>query len=81
MILDHLKLFVVDEADKENFQYGAYTKFGDKEKELAIGRKVFRIIHKEFEECLKEVLRFYKIYEYDLMTEEGKEYLIERGSL
>ena len=23
----------------------------------------------------------HKIYEYDLMTEEGKEYLIERGSL
>lgn len=56
------KFFELLRLHRENVSDQNYTKFGKTGMELSQGRKVFRVIHKEFEECYTEIKRFHKIY-------------------
>lgn len=58
---------------RDNVSDQNYTKYGRKKFERFEGRKVFRLIHKEFEECYTEVKRFCKITkQYDFILDKQK---------
>src|SRR6218665_51512 len=62
------KFFELIKIHRENVSEQSYTKHGINGLEEAVGRKVFRVIHKELEECLKEVKRYRKIYNEEFIT-------------
>lgn len=56
------KFFDLIKLHRENVSDQTYTKFEKSVMQPNSSRKVFRMIHKEFEECFTEVKRFHKIY-------------------
>ncbi|TDE05819.1 putative phage abortive infection protein [Flavobacterium sandaracinum] len=62
------KFFDLIRLHRENISDQNYTKFGKTKMELSQGRKVFRVIYKEFEECYAEVKKFHKIYGENFLT-------------
>lgn len=78
------KFFELIRLHRENVTDQNYTKFGKTEMEKYQGRKVFRVIHKEFEECYTEIKRFHKIYGQSFMRNQYKNKLksiIEKNKL
>lgn len=58
---------------RDNVTEQSYIKYGNGKFETSSGRKVFRVIHKEFEECYAEVKRFCKITnQYDFILEKQR---------
>lgn len=62
------KFFELIKIHRENVSEQNYTKYGNSKMEMGVGRKVFRLLSKELEECLKEVFRYRKIYEEEFIT-------------
>lgn len=61
------KFFELIKIHRENVSEQVYTKFEINEMGTAVGRKVFRLMHRELEECIKEVFRYRKIYTQDFI--------------
>lgn len=78
------KFFELIRLHRENVTDQNYTKFGKTELEIYQGRKVFRVILKEFEECYTEIKRFHKIYGQNFIRNQYKNKLktiIEKNKL
>lgn len=62
------KFFELIKIHRENVSEQNYTKYDVDEMSTAQGRKVFRLMHRELEECINEVLRYRKMYTNDFIT-------------
>jgi hypothetical protein len=62
------KFFELIKIHRDNVSEQNYTKYDNDGMTTAVGRKVFRIMHRELEECINEVLRYRKMYTNDFIT-------------
>lgn len=78
------KFFELIKIHRENVSEQNYTIYDRGKMSTAIGRKVFRLMHRELEECIKEVLRYRKIYKDEFITPKYKsklENIISKNNL
>ena len=62
------KFFELIKIHRENVSELNYNIYNSNNTEIATGRKVFRLMHKELSECIKEVIRYRKMYPQNFIT-------------
>lgn len=62
------KFFELIKIHRENVSEQTYSKHINGKISQSLGRKVFRVMSRELEECIKEVFRYRKIYSEDFIT-------------